>query len=173
MSQYALDLGLLQEQIASPSRHERCAGQKQLSDDSRIAIGSVETDERHFWWKREVLHISGDGSQRRSQFTAIVAIALARIRPDPLPRVHLCALWCARAPQRACVLSSQEHRRHPRRRLAAGKGGSQGALPCGLARRIDVKDQIAAPLSIEDAANGFRGPTFAEGMLLEKRAERF
>src|SRR6266702_7472006 len=80
---------MLQKQISSPTRHKRCAGQKQLSDDGRIAISSVETDQRHFWWKREVLQISRDGSQRRSQFTAIVAIALARIRPDPLARVHL------------------------------------------------------------------------------------
>src|ERR1700686_2786790 len=80
---------MLQEQIASPARHERGVGQKQLSDDGRIAVGSVETDQRHFWWKREVLQISGDGAPRRSQFTAIVAIALARIRPDPLSSVHL------------------------------------------------------------------------------------
>jgi len=49
MSQHALDLGMLQEQLSSPSCHERCAGQKQLSDDGRIAIGSVETDQCHFW----------------------------------------------------------------------------------------------------------------------------
>src|SRR6266699_4068950 len=98
---------MLQEQISSPSRNARCAGQKQLSDDGRIAIGSVETDQRHFWWKREVLQISDDGAPRRSQFTAIVAIPLARIRPDPLARVHLCALGCACAPPpRACVLGS-------------------------------------------------------------------
>jgi hypothetical protein len=42
-----------------------------------------------------------------------------------------------------------------------------------LARRIDVKDQIAAPLSIEDAANGFRCPAFRERLLLEERAEGF
>jgi len=42
-----------------------------------------------------------------------------------------------------------------------------------LARRIDVKDQVAAPLSIEDAANGFRGPVFRERLLLEERAEGF
>ena len=46
-------------------------------------------------------------------------------------------------------------------------------MPCGLARRIDVKDQIAAPLSIEDAANGFRCPAFRERLLLEERAEGF
>jgi hypothetical protein len=37
MSQHALDLGMLQEQIASPARHERGVGQEQLSDDGRIA----------------------------------------------------------------------------------------------------------------------------------------
>src|SRR5713226_230616 len=54
-----------------------------------------------------------------------------------------------------------------------GRIAGQGALPCGLARRIDVKDQIAAPLSIEDAANGFRCPAFRERLLLEERAEGF
>ena len=58
---------MLQEQISSPSRHERGAGQKQLSDDGRIAVGFVETDQRYFWVEtRKVLQISCDGSQRRS-----------------------------------------------------------------------------------------------------------
>ncbi|MGZ3644601.1 MAG: hypothetical protein ACXVCM_12195, partial [Ktedonobacteraceae bacterium] len=61
----------------------------------------------------EVLQISGDGAPRRSRFPATVAIALARIRPDPLARVHLCALWCACAPPpHACVEGFQEHRPH-------------------------------------------------------------
>jgi hypothetical protein len=42
-----------------------------------------------------------------------------------------------------------------------------------LTRRIDVKDHVAPTLAVEDAANGFRGPAFGEGMLLEERAERF
>ena len=46
-------------------------------------------------------------------------------------------------------------------------------MPCGLARRIDIKDDVAATLSIEDAANGFRGPAFGKAVLLEERAERF
>src|SRR5256714_9132014 len=173
MSQHALDLGMLQEQISSPSRNARCAGQKQLSDDGRIAIGSVETDQRHFWWKREVLQISDDGSQRRSQFTAIVA--LARIRPDPLTRVHLkrCGARAHHLPALASEVSRSTDRIESAFGSRQGRIAGQGALPCGLARRIDVKDQRAAPLSIEEAANGFRGPTFAEGMLLEKRAECF
>jgi hypothetical protein len=46
-------------------------------------------------------------------------------------------------------------------------------LPGGLARRIDVKDQIATTLAIEDAANGFRCPALGERLLLEERAEGF
>ena len=38
---------------------------------------------------------------------------------------------------------------------------------------IDVKNQVAATLAVEDAANGFRGPAIRERMLLEERAERF
>ena len=46
-------------------------------------------------------------------------------------------------------------------------------MPCCLARRINVKDNVAATLSIEDAPNGFRGPAFGERILLEECAERF
>jgi hypothetical protein len=46
-------------------------------------------------------------------------------------------------------------------------------LPRGLARRVDVKDQVAVPLSIEDAANRFRGPPLYEAVLLKKGAEGF
>jgi hypothetical protein len=42
-----------------------------------------------------------------------------------------------------------------------------------LARCIDVKDQVAPPLSVEDAANAFCCPSFSEAMLFEERAERF
>jgi hypothetical protein len=42
-----------------------------------------------------------------------------------------------------------------------------------LARGIDVKDNVAATLAVEDAANGFRGPSVGERLLLEARAERF
>ncbi len=175
MSQHALDLGMLQEQISSPSRHERCAGQKQLSDDGRIAVGSVETDQRHFWWKREVLQISRDGPQGRSQFPAIVAIALARIRPDPLARVHLkrCGARAHHLPTLASSVARSTDRIESAFGSRQGRIAGQGALPCSLACRINVKDQIAAPLSIEDAANGFRCPAFRERLLLEERAEGF
>jgi len=46
-------------------------------------------------------------------------------------------------------------------------------LPGGLTRRIDIKDQIAATLSVKNAANGFRCPAIRERLLLEERAERF
>jgi len=42
-----------------------------------------------------------------------------------------------------------------------------------LACRIDVKDNVATTLAVEDAANGFRGPAFRERLLLEERAEGF
>ncbi|SRR6266699_4463619 len=54
-----------------------------------------------------------------------------------------------------------------RQRRIAG----QRPRPGGLTRRIDVKDQIASTLSVEDAANGFRGPAIRERLLLEERAE--
>ncbi len=64
MSQHELDLGTLQELIASPARHEIRACQQKLSDDGRIAILSVETDQSHLWWESEVLQIGRDGSER-------------------------------------------------------------------------------------------------------------
>jgi hypothetical protein len=75
---------MLQEHLSSPSRHEIYACQQKLSNDGPIAIGSVETDQGHLWWAFEVLQIGRDGSQRRGQFTAIVAVALACIRPDQI-----------------------------------------------------------------------------------------
>src|SRR5258708_8399291 len=59
-SQRALDLGTLQEQIASPSRNARGTCQQKLSDDSPIAIGSVETDQPHLWWESKGLQICRD-----------------------------------------------------------------------------------------------------------------
>ena len=56
-----------------------------------------------------------------------------------------------------------------RQRRIAG----QGALPCCLTRRIDVKDHIAVTLAVEDAANGFRGPPLCKALLLEERTEGF
>ena len=123
----------------------------------------------------EVLQISRDGSECRGQFTAIVAIAFARISADPLARVHL-----KRGGARADHLprlrpGSPGAQTASSRRRAAGKVGLHGQrpLPCGLTRRIDVKNQVAAPLSIEDAANGFRCPALGERLLLEERAEGF
>ena len=89
MSQHAASSGDASGANILSIASQKACRPEQLSDDGRIAISSVETDQRHFWWKREVLQISRDGAPRRSQFTAIVAIALARIRPDPLARVHL------------------------------------------------------------------------------------
>jgi hypothetical protein len=47
----------------------------------------------------------------------------------------------------------------------------QGSLPRGLTGSIDIKDDEAASLPIEDAANGFCGPAFCKALLLEERAE--
>jgi hypothetical protein len=117
-----------------------------------------------------VLQISGDGAPRRSQFPAIVAIALARIRPDPLARMHLKRRG-ARA-DHFPTLAPPVARRTDRIESTFGRRqcriAGQRALPCGLACRIDVKDNVAAPLSIEDAANGFRGPPLSERMLLAR-----
>jgi hypothetical protein len=38
---------------------------------------------------------------------------------------------------------------------------------------IDIKDKEATPLAVEDAANGFRCPSFGKALLLKERTERF
>ncbi len=145
MSQHALDLRMLQEQIGSPARYESSAGQEQLRNDGRIAIGSVQTDQRHCWWEGEVLQIGRAGSQCRSQLTAIVASALTRIRADPLARVHL---------QRrgACAdhfptFASSLARRTDRIESAFGhwqlRTAGERTLPRRRARGIHVKDNVA------------------------------
>jgi hypothetical protein len=46
-------------------------------------------------------------------------------------------------------------------------------LSCRLARSIDIKNNVTATLPVEDATNGFRGPSFWEAELLEKRPKGF
>jgi hypothetical protein len=46
-------------------------------------------------------------------------------------------------------------------------------LPCGLARRIDIKDDVTTTLTIENPANGFRCPPFWEALLFKERTEGF
>ena len=132
-------------------------------------------DPCHLGWESKVLQIGRDGSQGAGQFTLIIAIALACIRADPLARVHLqrrgaCANhFPSLAPGVARCTDTIQSAPCCRQGRIAG----QRPLPCGLPRRIDVKDKVAATLPVEDAANGFRGPAFGEGMLLEERAEGF
>jgi hypothetical protein len=47
----------------------------------------------------------------------------------------------------------------------------QGSLSPGLASGIDIKDDDAASLSVEDAASSFRCLPFSETMLLEESTE--
>ena len=163
MSQHALDLGMLQELIASASRNAIHACQDELRDDGRITILAVEAHQSHLWWESKVLQIGRDGSECGGQFTAIIAIALACIRADPLARVHLQRRG-ARADHLATLASSVARRTDGIQSASCCRQGGiagQRALPCCLTRRIDVKDNVAARLSVEDAANGFRGPGIA------------
>ena len=175
MSQHALDLGVLQEQIASASRNAIHACQDELSDDSRIAILPIEAHQSQLWWESKVLQIGRDGAKCRGQFTAIRAIASAPIRADPLARMHLKRRG-ARADHLTPLAPSIARRTDGiksasccrQRRIAR-----QRALPCGLTRRIDVKDHVAPTLAVEDPANGLRGPPTGLALLLEERAEGF
>jgi hypothetical protein len=47
----------------------------------------------------------------------------------------------------------------------------QGSLPGWLTGGIDIKDDEAARLSVEDPANGFCGPPVCKAMLLEEHAQ--
>ena len=75
MREHALDLGVLQDQIPSPTGHQGNADQHNLGDDGRVAIGSIKTDQSYFWQKRKERQVGRDGVPRRGKFTTIVAIA--------------------------------------------------------------------------------------------------
>ena len=97
------------------------------------------------------------------QLTAIIAIALACIRADPLTRVHLqhrgarAHHLTTLAPEVSrCTDGIKSASCCRQRRIAR-----QRALPSCLTGRVDVKDHVAARLSVEDSANGFRGPGIA------------
>ncbi len=122
-----------------------------------------------------MLQIGRDGLECRGEFTAILPIAPAGIRADPLTRVHLKGRG-ARADHLTPLAPSVAGCTDGIKSASCcrqGRIARQRALPCGLTRRIDVKDHVAAPLPIEDAANSFRSPAFGKGLLLEERAERF
>ena len=106
MGQYELDLGMLQELIASTSRHEIHTCQDELRDDGRIAILPVEAHQRHLWWESEVLQVGRDGLECPGEFTAIIPIALVCIGADPLARVQRTAPWYA------CLSRLQDKNEH-------------------------------------------------------------
>ncbi len=54
---------MLQELIASASRHEIHTCQDELRDDGHIAILPVEAQQSHLWWESKVLQIGRDGSE--------------------------------------------------------------------------------------------------------------
>ena len=89
MGQHALDLGMLQELIASAPRQQVDPCQYDLHNHGCIAILSIEPDQGHFWWESEVLQIGGDGLQCRGQLVTIVAIAAICVGADPLTSMHL------------------------------------------------------------------------------------
>ncbi len=163
MSQHPLALRMLQELIAFASRNAKHACQDELREDGRLALLPVQAKPRHLWGESEVRQLGRDGLQCRGQFPAIIPIALVSIGANPLARVELSRCRaCADhltplAPSVAGRTDGIESAscRWPRR--IAG----QRPLPCGLTRRIDVKDKVAARLSVEDAADGFRGPRIA------------
>jgi hypothetical protein len=52
---------------------------------------------------------------------------------------------------------------------STGQGSLSGCLTSG----IDIKDNEALSLPVEDPTNGFCGPSFGKTLLLEESAERF
>src|SRR5512135_355329 len=89
MSQHSLDLGMLQELIASPPRHQIDTCKYDLRNHGCIAILSIETNQSRFWWESEVLQVGGNGLQCPGQLGTIVAIAAIGVGADPLTSMHL------------------------------------------------------------------------------------
>jgi hypothetical protein len=151
---------VLQDSIASRPCDQMHACIKEESNGYGITILPVEANQSDFWSACKEPEVARDGSKGRSQFPLIVTIASARIGADPLTGMHL-------KRDRACAndlpsLSPGVAWRTDRIQSASrGRQGwitGQGRLSCGLASGIDVKDEVAAPLAVPDAANGIGAP---------------
>src|SRR5712692_11064976 len=104
-----------------------------------------------------------------------MAIAATCVGPEPLPSMHLksdraCANHLAPL---ASVIAWCTDRLKSASRCRQRRVTGQCALPCGLARRIDIKDEVTAALTVPQTANALRCPPIGETMLLEERADRF
>ena len=63
VSQHALELGMLQELLASAPCHQIHACQHELCNHRRVTILSIQTDQGHLWWESKVLQVGRDGSE--------------------------------------------------------------------------------------------------------------
>jgi hypothetical protein len=64
MSQHPLDLLMLQEVRASSPCHQIPPCQHELGYHGCVAIVSIKTDQRHFYWESKVLQRGSDGMPR-------------------------------------------------------------------------------------------------------------
>src|SRR5260370_1304390 len=89
MSQHTLELGTLEHLIRSPPRHQLDPSLDELSNHSRIAIWSIESNQSDLWSKSKVPQVGCDGPQSRGKLTTIVAITPTCVGTNPLTGMHL------------------------------------------------------------------------------------
>src|SRR5450631_2251247 len=146
---------MLQDLISSSPCHKSDTCLNKLSDHSRVAILSTETNQSHLWSESEVPQVGCDRQQGRGQFTTIVAIASSCIGADPLASMHL--KDCRPCPDHLPALATSVARHADGIKSALSRRQEwitrQCSLSCCLTCCIDIKDNVATVLSIEDASN--------------------
>jgi hypothetical protein len=148
MSERTLEWGMLQDAIASPSRHQINACLHELRAHRRIAILPIE---------------------------AIVPIASTCIGANPLAWMHLqhrgaCADYL---PALASGVAKRADRVASPFRCRKCCVAGQSPLACGLPGGINIKDDAATSLPVADPTNGFRSPTLGKALLREKSTKGF
>src|SRR5271167_1550024 len=104
-----------------------------------------------------------------------MAIAATCVGPDPLTSMHLksCRACANHLAPLASAITWCTDRLESASRCRQRRVAGQRSLPCGLARRIDIKDDVTAALTVPQTTNALRCPPICETMLLEERAEGF
>jgi hypothetical protein len=122
-----------------------------------------------------VLQVDRDGTPRRSQLPAIVSIASICIGANPLARMHLQRRGAGadHIPRLSSGIArcadSFELPFRRRKCRVAGQSRLSWRLPGG----IDIKDEVATPLPVEDAATRFGDPPRGLAVLLGESPRGF
>jgi hypothetical protein len=120
-----------------------------------------------------VRQVGGDGLERQGEFIALVAVASVCVGADPLTGMHLKGDGpCAdHFPSLASLVAWSADRIESALGRRQFRSAQQRQYACCLACGIDIKDDVAATLSIPHATEGFWGPPFGKAVVLEEPAK--